>query len=222
MPMSTPFDLSKEELERRALIQRMNKNVRRPALGCGCLRSIVGLIGFFVLGAAFIVGFDSLVTPWAWGWFGRPTLTGEWVGTFTLPAGQHGAAYLNLSHNPDDDFRGSRMGSNLPRLRGTAQDCFNANNIQNYTLDGGASGGGDNIVLSFTAQKPTVPNYALQDMKGAWNSNRLTLSGTFTTILDTKGSTLLKSEPNQTQPTTIVFSKGNAADFKKACQSLGQ
>lgn len=220
--MGTPSDLSKGDLQRRELIGYMNQNVRRKGLGCGCLQSIVGLIGFLVLGSAFLIGFDGLVAPWAWGWFGRSTLTGEWVGTFKLPAGQRGAAYLNLSHNPNDDFRGSRQGPNLPRLQGTAQGCFSASAIQNYTVDGGASSGGDNIVLGFAAQKPTVPNYALQDLKGAWDKNNLTLSGTFTTILDTKGSTLLKSEPNQTQPTTIVFSKGNVADFKKACQSFGQ
>ena len=162
------------------------------------------------------------MAPWAWGWFGRPTLIGEWVGQFRLPAGQRGAAYLNLTHNPNDDFKGSRLGRNLPPLSGTAQGCFSATGIQTYTLSGGAAASGDDVELSFGAQKPTVPGYALQSLKGAWDGSSLTLSGTFTTILDTQGSTRVASEPNQTQPTTIVFHKGGQADFEKACKALGQ
>ncbi len=220
--MGTSLGSSKENSQRRDLIGQMNQQVRPARQGCGCLHGIVGLVLFFVLGSAFVVGFDNLVAPWAWGWFGRPTLTGEWVGKFTLPAGQRGAAYLNMSHNPNYDFQGSRLGPNLPRLSGTAQDCFSASSIQNFVLDGSASSGGDNVGLSFRAQKPTVPSYALHELKGAWKNDALSLSGMFTTILDTQGSTQVNSAPNQTRPTTIVFTKGNEADFKKECQSLGQ
>jgi hypothetical protein len=218
---SAPSDYSKEEVERRILSARMNQQALPKRRGCGCIHGSLGLIAFFVLGSAFIVAFDSLYAPWAWGWGGRPTLTGEWLAQFRLPSGQRGAAYLNMSHNPNDDFGGSRLGPNLPRLNGTAQGCF-ASGIQNYSLNGEASGKGDNVILGFSAKKPTVPDYALHELKGKWDGTTLSLSGTFTRILDTQGSTQLKTEPNQTQPTTIVFSKADAAEFRKQCQSLGQ
>ncbi len=222
--MNTPHHLSPEDMERVRLAAQMSQQGRRKGSGgCfGCLRTIVGGAVVLALGAVFVIGLDSLYAPWAWGWAGRSTLTGEWVGTFRLPQGQRGAAYLNLSHDLNKDFQGSRMGRNLPDLAGTARDCFRANAAQTYALSGGASTGGDDIGLGFSAQKPTVPSYAPQDLKGSWNGTDLTLAGTFVIILDTKGSTEIKSEPNQTQPTTIVFHKATPADFEKACQTLGQ
>ncbi len=62
---------------------------------------------------------------------------------------------------------------------------------------------------------------AFQELKGKWAGTSLTLAGTFTTIVDTQDSTLSDSEPNQRQPTTIVFHKGSQADFEKDCQALG-
>ncbi len=195
---------------------------RRGPLGC-LVRNVAGLLGLLILGVAFLVGFDYLVAPWAWGgYFGQPTLIGEWVGTFTLPAGQRGAAYLDMAHNPNRDFEGSRIGPPRAPLNGTAQSCFSASDIQIYTLSGGANASADNILLGFGANKPTVPGYALQDLKGAWDGDTLTLSGTFTVILDAQDSTRVSSEPNETQPTTIVFHKGSQRDFESACQTLGQ
>ncbi len=222
--MNTSRQPSPEDIERLRMAAQMSQQGRRAARGgCfGCLRSIVGGVVILALGAVFLIGFDSLYAPWAWGWGGRSTLTGEWVGTFQLPQGQRGAAYLNLSHNLNKDFQGSRIYRTLPPLAGTARDCFRANAIQTYTLSGGASGGGDDVELGFGAQKPTVPSYAPQDLKGSWNGTDLTLAGTFVIILDTKGSTEVKNEPNQRQPTTIVFHKATAADFEQACQALGQ
>ncbi len=222
--MATSHHLSPEDIERARLAVQMSQQGRRAARGgCfGCLRTVIASLGALALGAALIIGFDSLYAPWAWGWAGRPTLTGEWVGTFRLPEGQRGAAYLNLTHDLNHDFQGSRIFPSLPPLAGTARDCFRASAIQNYTLSGGASTGGDDIVLGFGAQKPTVPGYAPQDLKGSWNGADLTLAGTFVIILDIKGSTMVKNEPNQTQPTTIVFHKATPSDFMQACQTLGQ
>ncbi len=222
--MNTQRNLSPEDMERLRLAAQAYQQGRRPARGgCfGCLRSIVGGVVVLALAAVLLIAFDSLYAPWAWGWGGRPTLTGEWVGTFRLPQGQRGAAYLNLSHDLNKDFQGSRIGPTLPPLAGTARDCFRANAIQTYVLSGGASTGGDDVALGFGTQNPTVPGYAPQDLKGSWNGTDLTLAGTFVIILDTKGSTETKNEPNQRQPTTIVFHKASQADFTQACQTLGQ
>ena len=114
--MGTPPDNLPEDLQRKILAARMNQAGRSRKPGGCCLLNFAGVIGMLVLAGAFLIGFDYLLVPWAWGVFGRPTLTGEWAATFRLPAGQRGAIYLNLTHNPNEDFRGSRLGRNLPPL----------------------------------------------------------------------------------------------------------
>jgi hypothetical protein len=156
--------------------------------------------------------------------FGQPTLTGEWVGSFKLPEGQLGAAYLNLTHDHDArrDVREPYSLHKLPPFNGTAQGCIGQGGIQMYTIDGGARADGHDVEMTLQAQKPTVPNYALRYLKAAWDGAQLTLAGIAITILDTKGSTSGTGEPNQTQPTTIVLHKGGQADFVRACEALEQ
>lgn len=113
--MGAPSGLSPGERQRVHLARQKNQEGRRTRPG-GCLRSIASLIGLLILSAAFLLGFDYLVAPWAWGFFGRPTLTGEWIGEFRLPGGQRGAAYPNLTHYPNDDFTGSRLHRDLSRF----------------------------------------------------------------------------------------------------------
>jgi hypothetical protein len=222
--VAIPPGLSQIEARRLRLAGQMNRKSRiGRSRGC-CLGNIVSLIGLLILAVIFSAVFDYLVAPWSWGVFGKPTLTGEWVGTYKLPQGQVGAAYLNLTHdhNPTYDVRDSYSIHNLPPFGGTGQGCIGTSGIQAYSLSGGATSNGQNVEVSFKAQKPTVPGYALQSLKGAWDGSSLTLAGTFTTILDTQDSTRVGSEPNQTQPTTIVFHNGSRGDFAKACQTLRQ
>ncbi len=219
--MDTPEE-SRRELREEYLTQRTQQARARPK-GGGCLANLAKMILFLILAVAFILVFDYMDAPWSWDLFGHPTLTGEWVGTFKLPAGQAGAAYLNLTHNHDVtyDVRDAYSLHNLPPFDGTARGCLSVKGIQNYKLYGGATSSGKDVEMSLQALKPTIPNYALHELKGAWDGTILTLSGTFTTIVDAAGSTLVKSEPNQTQPTTILFHKGTSADFEKACETLG-
>jgi hypothetical protein len=220
--MGTSTDSEREAIEKH-LAQR-NQQARPKARAGGCLANTAKVIVVLILGLAFAAGFDYVDAPWSWGVFGQPTLTGEWVGSFRLPEGQLGAAYLNLTHdhNATHDVRGASYIHNLPPFNGTAQGCIGTAEVQTYSLDGGATANGQDVEMTLRAQKPTIPNFALHELKGTWNGDTLTLAGTVTTILDTKGSTMLKSEPNQTQPTAIVFRKGGQADFEKACQTLGQ
>lgn len=219
--MGTPPDLSEMQKEQAQMLAQMVGG--RPRQGCaGCLlRSILGLVAFFVIGGAIVIFFDWLSAPWAWPFFGRPTLTGEWVGTFTLPGGQHGAAYLNLTHPIPVHPGYSMYGSNLREIRGTAQTCFTPSGVQSYDVSGDGATDGKSVVMGMGAQKPTLPGYALEDLRGVWSGDPLTLSVRFTHITDTKGSTIVGGDPNETQPTTIIFHKSGQQDFVKACQSLG-
>ncbi len=219
--MNTPTESQREVIEQ-YLAARGNLQTRPRARG-GCLASLVQVVAILVLGVVFVAAFDYFDAPWSWGISGRPTLTGEWVGSFRLPEGQSGVAYLNLSHNHDAryDIRDAYSIHNLPPFDGQGQGCIGKAGVQAYSLYGGATGDGHDVEMTLQAQKPTVPNFALHELKGAWSGDQLTLAGTVTTILDTNGSTLVRSEPNQTQPTTIVFHKAGAADFARACQALG-
>ncbi len=219
--MGTQTEAQREAIEN-YLAARGNLQARPRARG-GCLASLVQVIAVLFLGLVFIAVFDYLDAPWSWGISGKPTLTGEWVGSFRLPEGLSGVAYLNLNHdhNPTYDVRDAYSIHNLPPFNGQGQGCIGGGSVQSYSLYGGATGDGHDVEMTLQAQKPTVPNFALHELKGSWNGDQLTLAGTVTVILDTKGSTLLKSEPNQTQPTTIVFHRAVAADFARACQAPG-
>ncbi len=219
--MDTPTESQREAIEKYLAAQ--GKRPARPKAWGGCLMTLVQMVVVLTLGLAFVAGFDYMDAPWSWDVLGHPTLTGEWVGSFRLPEGQLGVAYLNLNHDHDMryDVRDAYSIHNLPPFKGQAQGCIGQGGVQPYSLYGGATANGQDVEMTLQAQKPTIPNFALHELKGAWDGNKLTLTGTVTTILDTKGSTLVKSESNQTQPTTIVFHKGGPADFAKACQTLG-
>ncbi len=150
-------------------------------------------------------------------------MTRGWVGEFTLPSGQRGAAYMNITHNSNKDFYRSRLQPDLTSLEGTGSSCYGASSVQNYTLSGGSNSAADDVEVGFGVIKPTVAGYALDVLKGAWDGgSALTLSGTFQHILDTKDTTESANEPNQRQPTKIVFHPGTQADFTSLCQKLGK
>lgn len=219
--MNTPTETQRQAIQQ-YLAAKGNRPIRTSAPGGGCVANLVKIVGILILAAAFAAGFDYLDAPWAWGLSGRPTLTGEWVGEFRLPEGQSGAAYLNLTHdyNATTDVRDAYSIHNLPPFQGNALGCIGKGGIQTYSLYGGATSNGQDVEMTLQAQKPTVPNFALHELKGAWSGDELKLVGTVTTILDAKGSTVSNSEANQRQPTTVVLHKATQSEFQKACQSL--
>lgn len=218
--MNTPTESQREALEE-YLAARADRPTRQAKRG-GCLSNLIGIVVILLLGIAFVVAFDYMDAPWSWGVNGQPTLTGEWVGQFRLPEGQPGAAFLNLTHDHDVrlDVRGVYSIHNLPPFNGKALGCIGQGGIQSYSIAGGATSNGQDVEMSLQAQKPTVPNFALRELKGAWSGDQLKLAGTVTTILDSQGSTRSANEPNQRQPTTIVFHKAGQAEFERACQAL--
>ncbi len=219
--MGTPTQSQRKVVEKYLTAQRDRQTLPKAA-GGGCLENLVKVIVILILGLAFVAGFDYVDAPWSWDLWGRPTLTGEWLGQFRLPEGQVGVAYLNLTHdhNATRDVRDAYSIHNLPPFQGNALGCIGQGGVQSYSLYGGATANGQDVEITLQAQKPTIPNFALHELKGAWAGDQLQLTGTVTTILDSKGSTQVNSEPNQRQPTTIVFHKASKADFEKACQAL--
>src|SRR5438876_8155405 len=104
-------------MNRRSLAQK-------PASARECGGQVVGcLLVSFVIAAlilvvwAAMVGLDALlVAPWGYALFGRPTLAGHWVSTFTTPSGINFALYLELERARDagggamsDEQRGTEL-----------------------------------------------------------------------------------------------------------------
>ncbi len=117
--MSTPTESQREVLEKYLTAQRERQTLPKAA-GGGCLVNLVKIVVILILGLAFVAGFDYVDAPWSWDLWGRPTLTGEWLGQFRLPEGQPGVAYLNLTHdhNATRDVREAYSIRNFPPFEG--------------------------------------------------------------------------------------------------------
>lgn len=212
-PALTPDEIAQE--------RRIVGGVARKGCG-GCLRGILGIVAVLLIGALLFLAVDDIAAPWAWDFPpGRGTLPGEWVGSFDLPAGQHGALYLSLSHDLNHDFESSRVSHYTGNLEGAGQSCIGGSQVQQYALSGGADSDAANILLGFERKQPYLVGYAFDVLKGAWRSDTLTLSGVFSHVVDSKGSTLSDEEPNERENTTITLHRGRPADFKALCAPMG-
>src|SRR5689334_3001467 len=96
----------------------------KPSSARGCGRQFAGcLLLPFVIAALILVvwgamvGLDALlVAPWGYPLFGRPTLAGHWVSTFTTPSSINFALYFELERARDagggamsDEQRGTEL-----------------------------------------------------------------------------------------------------------------
>src|SRR5437870_2119921 len=88
--------------------QRLASTGGGSARGCvgrvgGCFALLIALAVIVVVFWALTVGLDALlVAPWGYPLFGRPTLAGHWVGTFTTPSGIRFALYLEIERARDE------------------------------------------------------------------------------------------------------------------------
>ncbi len=185
----------------------------------GCFGNLLGWIIVFIVLSAVYIFFDAISSPWAYSFFGtRPTLVGEWTGAFTLPDGSRGLFHLNLWH-PYAGPNGLR--SVIREIDGTGQSCIQSSKIQTYEIYGQPNTSGSDVPLGLSMKAPYVPGYIIQDMRGSWNSDTLTLTGLIHQIIDTSGSTEYNpNDINQSRTITITFRKGSLQDFITACGYL--
>ncbi len=182
----------------------------------GCFGNLIGWIIVFIALSGVYIFFDALSSPWAYTFFGtRPTLVGEWTGAFTLPNGQRGLIHLNLWH----PYAGPNgLKSVFREIDGAGQSCIQSSRVQTYEVYGEPNTSGSDVPLGLRIQPPFVPGYIIQDMRGSWIGDTLTLTGLLNQITDTSGSTEVNpNDVNQSRDITISFRKGSLQDFITAC-----
>ncbi len=185
----------------------------------GCFGNLLGWVIVIIALSLTYTIFDAAESPWAYSFFGtRPTLVGEWTGAFTLPDGSRGLAHLNLTH---PYVQPSGNGESTRWIDGQAQSCVHTGAIQTYENYGRPNTSGSDVPLEFRPTAPFVTGYTLQSMRGSWNGDTLTLSGTLNHITDSSGSTIYNpNDINQSQSITITFRKGTLQDFIAGCSTL--
>jgi hypothetical protein len=199
----------------------------------GCLSSLVGLCLFGVALVAAWYGFDAFLgAPWAYSLSGRPTLTGAWVGQFTVPSGLRFALVLNMRRArflAYSDFATDEPAQAL--LEGEASWCDDhGRHAEALSLEGqvpmwsGQGGSAGNVQV--TLDSANHPQSGLQPAyfnSGAWQADTLTLAPDYIFYdAQTHGLVTSTDNPDLHNPPAVVLKKSDPAAFAAACASLGR
>ena len=198
---------------------------KRRSGPCGCaLGMLVLLGGMFILLTALNVGWDALLAaPWAHPLFGRPTLTGSWVGEFTSPSGIKFALYLDLERAKRPDGRYDTERGLGAILTGQAGWCDNQNrHAENIPLGGSApsfagfNGSLDDVHLTLERASHPQAGLLLDEFDGNWQTDSLRLTPTFL-VWDGSDYVISSGNPDLTQPISILLERGDRAAFEALC-----
>lgn len=202
-------------------------NTRSPLARLpGCFGGLVGLV--VIIGAVFVftTGADAIDAPWAYSYFGHPTLTGHWAGTLTTTSGIKFALYLDVQRNGGDSSEGD--GKSRAYFIGSGSWCDNHGRyVQSTALGGsvptftGYGGSADDIDFHLDTDKTPAPlGLVPNNFHGKWEGDTLILISDFSV---NTGSALEYSDsnPDQSQPVTFRLKKAEIETFKSACAQLG-
>jgi hypothetical protein len=192
--------------------------------GCGCgPRGCLSTLLVLALGIAawllFQWGWRLVVDPWSVPLGGRPTLTGEWVGTIRTVSTLRLGLALRLDYaGVGESGEGRRTRSSI---RGSGQLCNRRGERFDYDVRGGAaewSGGTSALTLS---SRDTSVNGSSWSFRVRWEGDRLTLNGENSFELDERPtggrSHLLQIDP-------LVGQLGRAAfqELDAVCRDLAE
>jgi hypothetical protein len=198
---------------------------KRSSGPCGCVLGFLILLGgMFIVLTVFNEGWDALLAaPWAHPLFGRPILTGSWTGEFTSPTGIKFALYLDLERAKRPDGRYDTERSLGAILTGQAQWCDNqGRHAEDIPLGGSAPSfagfNGSLAGLHLALDRASHPQVGLMpdEFDGSWQTDTLTLTPTFL-VWDGSDYVISSSNPDLTQPITIVLKRGDQNAFKALC-----
>jgi len=207
--------------------------IRRPRLGClaqliGCVAVLASLALIVVTAWALTAGADAvLVAPWGYSLFGRPSLAGHWVGTFTTPSGIRFALYLELERAKDEGGAPVSDDALGELIEGRGSWCDDhGRRLENTELHGsvppysGMDGSIDRLTLQLEAGKTPPLGLLPTQLDGQWQGDSLILQPGFSfwTGAAFQAST---SNQDQTRPLTITLHIGEAAEFRAACARWG-
>lgn len=149
----------------------------------GCVTRLFLLLVIVAVGIGLAYGFDMLVTaPWAYGIFGRSTLTGSWTGTVQARSGARYAFYLQLEH--------SRYFTDLPTTEGTGRGglgklfgsltwCARDGPTRNLTVEGTANHSASDVTIGVHVPDHPRPGLYPSSFHGAWHGSTLALLVSF-------------------------------------------
>ncbi len=153
---------------------------RRRRLGCGAQLILLLVIAAVAIGLAY--AFDMLViAPWAYGMFGRSTLTGSWTGTAQAQDGARYVFYLDLVHSRNltdlPAMEGSKRG--FGELSGTLSWCAQDGRTKSLPVEGGADHSASDV--NIRVHLPDHPETGLYPsyFQGAWHGSTLALRVSF-------------------------------------------
>jgi hypothetical protein len=166
------------------------------------------------------LGFDILVAPWAYPLFGRPTLTGHWLGTFTTPSGIHFALYLEVDRS---FLTGGSSERNGELFNGHGRWCDDrGRRAENNVLSGsvpmfaGYHGTVGPVRMHLEPATPPAIGLIPANLHGQWHLDTLTLYPdlAYWTADGYQSST---ANPDQNQPITVNLRKAEVDAFELAC-----
>ena len=184
----------------------------------------LGCLGLGVLCVALWLGFDNLEAPWAYPLFGRPTLPGHWAGTFTTPSGIHFALYLELERGTG--LAAPVLSESDEELSGYANWCDErGRRVERNPLSAtvpqfaGFSGVVEPVLIHIEPEKNAPVGLVPVNLRGQWQGDTFTLQSELSVWT---GNSLQSSSsnPDQSQPTTIVMQKAEVEAFRSACARL--
>lgn len=190
----------------------------RRRRGCGCLTGLLTLIIVVALYLGFDYGSDALVyAPWAYGIFGRATLTGAWNGALTTPSGAQYAVYLQL--NRSQSSRGSFLHSSRTGrayIDGHISWCARGVPSTTYAFSGTANRSAS--IVRMEAQSPPHPRAGLLPFtfQGAWHGSTLVLQARFRRY-NGHAFVYTSTNPDDTRAVGITLHKNGHDAYLAAC-----
>jgi hypothetical protein len=209
------------------LLRGIGRNVARLGLAVGALVALSMLLTAVS---------EVLFAPWALGWGGSPTLTGEWAGPLRSKWGSEYYLYLDL------DWKAPRGRTSRAGLIGAARICTRAGKEHQMTISGDADPSAQDVRIDVEARQSRYRESL--PLRGAWDGETLRLSA-FTTPFGPDGELIggramvsssttdregrfvslypTNLTPNQVPADDfpeVTLRKGGAAAYQSGCQAL--
>jgi hypothetical protein len=187
------------------------------------MRSVFRSVLLFAVLAVLALAFDVADAPWAYPIIGRPTLTGQWFGTFTTPTGKRFALDLELERS-FLTAQSSRFSGNHFNGKGRWCDDRGRRSDNNVIAASAPMFSGYGATLdrvSIHLDPPTPPPLGLVpvNLRGQWRGKTLTLTSDLP-YWTGRGYRTSTADPDQNPPAAITLSKADGLAFESACAEL--
>jgi hypothetical protein len=171
--------------------------------------TVITVVAGLVLTAIYAV--DRLVlNPWSTSLGGRPALVGHWQGTVDFGPSDRRTIVAKLEHEfaPGN---GSGRGK-YPKIIGAMKVC-GATESQEARLGGDPANRSGSRFELHTAY-PSGPGDHLDDLRGEWEGDRITMRARWTTVLPDKTSAQRSEEDARL---SFELRRTDKAAFERAC-----